>query len=1854
MLCCPNLIRRLAIALLPVILAACGGSEGTSHTSGTENGAPTMRRQAIAAPSAARWSPLRALPLVPVSMANLPDGKVLMWSAEEKFSFGAATGRTYSATYDPATDTVTERTVTETGHNMFCPGTTNLADGRLLVNGGISASRTSIFDPATGQWSTGASMNIPRGYQANTLLSDGSVLTLGGSWSGGVGNKHGEVWTASAGWRRLSGVPVDAMLSPDPSRNFGGDSHYWLIPTGNGQVLYAGPGVNMQWIDTNGTGAVTPAGRRGDDEFSVSGTAVMYEAGKILKTGGGPAYDSVNANANTYIIDTTAGLTVRKLAPMAYRRAFHNSVVLPNGQVVVIGGQTYAVGFSDNNSVLVPELWDPATESFTPLPPISAPRNYHSVALLLPDGRVLSAGGGLCGAGCAANHPDLQILSPHYLFKPDGTPATRPVITSAPARLQYGQKVTVQADSAIASMAIVRQSSTTHTVNNDQRRLSLSFRATGPNTYEVDVPSNPGLALPGDWMLFAMNADGTPSVAKIVRIVREGAPTIAPIADVNASTAGPLSVQPSVSLPTGATATYSASGLPAGLVIDSATGRISGTPTATGSFTVTVVASAGGVSVSQVFRLTVNAPGSTRYVRLEALSEVGGNPWASAAEVSLLGASGQPLPRTGWVARADSQETAATNNAAGNAIDGNPATIWHTQYASASPGMPHWLTIDLGAGTEVTGLSYLPRQDASANGTIASYRVYLSTDGVNWGAPVASGNFSDLASGQAARLVYFRNLARGKPASQSSNLNALSTAGLATDGNSDGNFANGSVSHTANEANPWWEVDLGASNALQAVRLWNRTDCCAARLSNFYVFSSDTPMAGRSLAQLLADASVWRSQFGGTAGRSVLIDTAGTRGRYLRVQLAGTEHLQLAEVEVHGAPSANRLPTINTPPATSSVQGNPASVTVTAADADGDLLTFSAAGLPPGLAIAPGTGVISGAATAAGSYAVTVVVDDGRGGSAATQFSWVVQPAAPQLLPVATAPAAAGTAVNYTADTAAAGAYSFQWDFGDGTAPTAWSAANAASHVFAAPGVYQVTVTARTADGRSASRLFWQAVQGSITNQGGRSSSPILVESRTGAPARVWVVNPDNDSVTVFDAAMNTRLAEIPVGTRPRTLAQAPDGRIWVVNQGSASLSIVSPASLAVVQTVAMGRASQPFGIVVAADGSAYVTEEASGRIVRLSATGVAAATAAAAGPNVRHLAINATGTHLLAARFITPALPGEGTATVQTSVSGAPRGGELVLVATSGMVVQRTVVLRHSDKPDNTVQGRGVPNYLGAPVVSPDGRSIWVPSKQDNIQRGMLRDGQQLDFQNTVRAISSRIDLATLAEDVAARVDHDNSGVASAAAYHPGGAYLFVALETSRHVAVVDPVGKRELFRVDVGRAPQGLAVSADGLSLYVHNFMDRSVSVLDLGRLISFGESTLPAKATMTAVATEKLAPAVLKGKQFFYDARDPRLARDAYISCAACHADGGHDGRTWDFTGVGEGLRNTPPLRGRAGAQGRLHWSANFDEVQDFEGQIRNLSQGAGLMSDALFNAGTRAQPLGDAKAGLSADLDALAAYVASLNAFDPTPWRGAGGVLSASASAGRTVFALQCTACHGGTDFTSSADGQLKDIGTLKPSSGKRLGGPLAGIDPPTLRDAWATAPYLHDGSAATIEDAVRAHTGITLTAADLASVSAFVREIGREEAAVTPQVPASFRSSAVFGLASGTAFTDTVVSGQVLTGLSVRHWPAIYMIQGLATPSNLAANGSTTAGTPASVNLTAGEHLVRVYGRFDANGINQLAFVTSTGRTLGPGGSDPTPATSTPFDFTVPAGSRIVGFTGRAGTQLTAIGVLYTP
>ncbi|MGM1062268.1 discoidin domain-containing protein [Saccharothrix sp. Mg75] len=465
------------------------------------------------------WGPLTGFPIVPVASALLPNNKLLTWSAYAADNFGGANGYTQTAILDLATGQVTQRRVDNTGHDMFCPGTSVLPDGRVLVTGGSDAGETSIYDPVADTWVDAADMAIPRGYQGQTTLSTGEAFTVGGSWSGGEGNKTAEVYSpATNAWRTLSGVRPAPFLTADPQGVYRADNHTWLFAVGGGRVFHAGPSRRMNWISTTGAGSVTDAGVRGDSADAMNGNAVMYDVGKILTVGGATAYQDADATTRAHRIDITSGTPVVTRVPdMAHARAFANSVVLPNGQVVVIGGQSRPVPFSDHTATLVPELWDPTTGAFTRLAPMAVPRTYHSVANLLPDGRVFSGGGGLCG-GCATNHPDGQVLTPPYLLNPDGSPRVRPSITTSPTRVLHGAPAVVGTDRPVTGFALMRTSSVTHSVDNDQRRVPLVPQLVGPNSYRVTVPADPGIALPGSYLLFALDANGVPSVGKPVRV----------------------------------------------------------------------------------------------------------------------------------------------------------------------------------------------------------------------------------------------------------------------------------------------------------------------------------------------------------------------------------------------------------------------------------------------------------------------------------------------------------------------------------------------------------------------------------------------------------------------------------------------------------------------------------------------------------------------------------------------------------------------------------------------------------------------------------------------------------------------------------------------------------------------------------------------------------------------------------------------------------------------------------------------------------------------------------------------------------------------------------------------------------------------------------------------------------------------------------------------------------------------------------------------------------------------------------------------------------------------------------------
>jgi galactose oxidase len=473
---------------------------------------------------AGRWGPTLSFPIVPVSAVVLPSNKLLTFSAYGPMSFDLTSTVTQVAIYDLATGEVSQATSIDLGHQMFCTGLTLLTDGKVLINGGSSDSATTIYDPFTDTWTRGPRMTIPRAYQGNTLLSDGRVFTIGGSWHDAAGNKHAEVWTPNSrtgSWRRLDDVLADGILTDDPEGVYRADNHAWVFGVSDGDVFHAGPSRRMNWITTGGNGSLRSAGTRADAPDMMNGNAVMYDIGELLAVGGAPGYRNSAATSRAYAMDISGGpsapVTTRRVPDMAYSRSYVNSVVLPDGGVVVLGGQAYAKPFTDTGAVQSPELWNPATGEFTVLAPEAAPRTYHSVAVLLPDGRVFSGGGGLCG-NCTTNHLDGQILTPPYLLDSDGSEKARPVIASAPATAGPGSTITVGTSGSTPTFALVRTSAVTHSVNNDQRRIPLPATTGDGVTYTMTIPADRGVVLPGYYLLFAMTADGTPSVAEFIHI----------------------------------------------------------------------------------------------------------------------------------------------------------------------------------------------------------------------------------------------------------------------------------------------------------------------------------------------------------------------------------------------------------------------------------------------------------------------------------------------------------------------------------------------------------------------------------------------------------------------------------------------------------------------------------------------------------------------------------------------------------------------------------------------------------------------------------------------------------------------------------------------------------------------------------------------------------------------------------------------------------------------------------------------------------------------------------------------------------------------------------------------------------------------------------------------------------------------------------------------------------------------------------------------------------------------------------------------------------------------------------------
>ena len=479
-----------------------------------------------------KWGQVIDFPLVPVLIALVPgQSKVLTWSSYAPDTFAQdRLGQTITASYDPASGIVTQEIITNTHHDMFCPGLSYTTVGAILVTGGDNAQATSSY--WSDQWSAGAPLNIPRGYNSQVTLSSGGIFTIGGSWSGPKVDKNGEAYDIKLNkWTSLPDCKVKPMLTRDHQDTTGvyrGDNHGWLFAREDQTIFQAGPSRNMNWYTIKGTGSTHPAGTRGDDQDSMNGNAVMFDAveGLILTIGGATSYDGAPASKRAHIIKLGAALetpTVQRIGDMNYARAFANSVVLPSGQVLIVGGLTYARVFNDDTSVLYPEIFDPQTNKFTKLARMTIPRNYHSACILMPDATVFCGGGGLCGTGCNVNHFNAQIFTPPYLLDISNKPAARPSIVNSepPERIPIGSTITVTVDKEVSAFSLMRAAGATHSINTDQRRVPLKMTKQASSSggkigYKVDVPNNPGAVIPGWWMLFAIGEDGVPSESKTV------------------------------------------------------------------------------------------------------------------------------------------------------------------------------------------------------------------------------------------------------------------------------------------------------------------------------------------------------------------------------------------------------------------------------------------------------------------------------------------------------------------------------------------------------------------------------------------------------------------------------------------------------------------------------------------------------------------------------------------------------------------------------------------------------------------------------------------------------------------------------------------------------------------------------------------------------------------------------------------------------------------------------------------------------------------------------------------------------------------------------------------------------------------------------------------------------------------------------------------------------------------------------------------------------------------------------------------------------------------------------------------
>jgi hypothetical protein len=461
--------------------------------------------------------------LIPIHAALLGDGRLLTYGTN---SNGQQTGYFIYDIWDPQAGLGQNAHLTlpnTTQTDIFCSAQVILPQsGNVLIAGGDNWTGTAttntgnntsnIFSPSGNSLTRSGNMNRPRWYASPITLPDGRTYIQGGIG----GEDYPELRDSAGTFFLLTGINTSSLLPVYP-RN-------WVAP--NGRVFgYAD--LTMYYVDPNangGNGSITSAGTMPSDGPSGwNSTDVMYAPGKILRCGGGSTAlpeqhgpQSQGKNAAAVIDISGATPSYKKMPSMPKFLIWANAAVLADGNVVVTGGSAVDNALTGMNTSAL--LWKAGTGGWTQGAQSTAgvARLYHSVALLLPDGSVLSGGGGAPGPQTNLN---VEIYYPPYLFTNSGTFAPRPTITSSPGSITYGQRFAVGVNSAagIQRVTFIKTASVTHSFNFEQRFMELTFT---PNAggLSVQAPSSAALAPPGNYLLFVIDRSGVPSVANIVQI----------------------------------------------------------------------------------------------------------------------------------------------------------------------------------------------------------------------------------------------------------------------------------------------------------------------------------------------------------------------------------------------------------------------------------------------------------------------------------------------------------------------------------------------------------------------------------------------------------------------------------------------------------------------------------------------------------------------------------------------------------------------------------------------------------------------------------------------------------------------------------------------------------------------------------------------------------------------------------------------------------------------------------------------------------------------------------------------------------------------------------------------------------------------------------------------------------------------------------------------------------------------------------------------------------------------------------------------------------------------------------------